>query len=211
MKLFYVKLENQVSNKKVTFKNLSTNKKTMVNSQENQEKTKRKSRSRSAAPKREKWNERVIQISRVTKVCKGGKKLSFRAVVVVGNEAGKVGVGVGKADDVINAITKGITDARKHIIDVPLTKTNSIPHLTIGYFGACQALVKPAGEGTGVIAGSSIRTVLELAGIKNILAKQIGPNNILNSARATICALQSLKTPALVAKERDLPLEKFYS
>jgi small subunit ribosomal protein S5 len=181
----------------------------MVNSQENTEKTKKRSRIKSST--REKWNERVIQINRVTKVCKGGKKLSFRAVVVVGNEAGQVGVGVGKADDVINAITKGITDARRQVITVPITKTNSIPHLSIGHFGACQALIKPANEGTGVIAGSSIRTVLELAGVKNILAKQIGPNNILNTARATICALQSLKTPAMVANERSLPLEKFYS
>ena len=183
----------------------------MVNSQENKEKTKRKSKTKAQSSNRERWNERVIQISRVTKVCKGGKKLSFRAVVVVGNEIGQVGVGVGKADDVINAITKGITDARRKVITVPITKTNSIPHLTIGNFGACQALIKPAREGTGVIAGSSIRTVLELAGIKNILAKQIGPNNILNSARATICALESLKTPAMVANERSLPLEKFYS
>jgi small subunit ribosomal protein S5 len=183
----------------------------MVNSQENKEKIKRKSRTKSPSTTREKWNERVIQISRVTKVCKGGKKLSFRAVVVVGNEVGQVGVGVGKADDVINAITKGITDARRNVITVPITKIDSIPHLTIGNYGACKALIKPAGQGTGVIAGSSIRTVLELAGIKNILAKQIGPNNILNTARATICALQSLKTPAMVANERALPLEKFYS
>jgi small subunit ribosomal protein S5 len=183
----------------------------MVNSQENKEKTKRKSRIKSSSSASEKWNERVIQISRVTKVCKGGKKLSFRAIVVVGNEVGQVGVGVGKADDVINAITKGITDARRQVITVPITKTDSIPHLTIGRFGACQTLIKPAGEGTGVIAGSSSRTVLELAGIKNILAKQIGQSNILNMARATICALQNLKTPAMVANERALPLEKFYS
>lgn len=182
----------------------------MANLEENKDKTKRKARTKSSVS-REKWNERVIQISRVTKVCKGGKKLSFRAVVVVGNEAGNVGVGVGKADDVINAITKAISDAKRQIISIPLTKTNSIPHLTIGNFGACQALIKPAGDGTGVIAGSSIRTVLELAGIKNILAKQIGPNNILNSARATICALENLKTPSMVANERGLPVEKFYS
>jgi|TARA_B110000093_G_scaffold94221_1_gene101759 small subunit ribosomal protein S5 len=160
---------------------------------------------------KEKWSERVVQISRVTKVCKGGKKLSFRAVVVIGNEMGQVGVGVGKADDVINAITKGITDAKRHLIYVELTKTKTISHLTIGHFGACRALVRPASQGTGVIAGSSIRTVLELVGIKNILAKQLGSsNNILNNARATICALQNLKTPAKVALDRNIPLEKVY-
>ena len=164
----------------------------MDNSQEKERKT---TKSRQQRAPRERWNERVVQISRVTKVCKGGKKLSFRAVVIIGNENGQVGVGVGKAEDVINAITK----------------TSTVPHLNYGTFGACRVLIKPASQGTGVIAGSSIKTVLELAGIKNILAKQLGGNNQLNNARATICALQTLKTPAMVAKERNLPLEKFYS
>lgn len=161
--------------------------------------------------KKEKWNERVAQISRVTKVCKGGKKLSFKAIMIVGNELGQVGVGVGKADDVLNAITKGINDAKKNLITVPITKTNTIPHLTIGLNGACKIMIKPASPGTGVIAGGSIRTVLELAGIKNILAKQLGSNNILNNARATILALENLKTIKIVATERNLPIEHFYS
>ena len=160
---------------------------------------------------KEKWNERVAQISRVTKVCKGGKKLSFKAIMIVGNELGQVGVGVGKADDVLNAITKGINDAKKKLITVPITKTNTIPHLTIGLNGACKIMIKPASPGTGVIAGGSIRTVLELAGIKNILAKQLGSNNILNNARATILALENLKTIKIVATERNLPIEHFYS
>ncbi len=160
---------------------------------------------------KEKWNERVAQISRVTKVCKGGKKLSFKAIMIVGNELGQVGVGVGKADDVLNAITKGINDAKKNLITVPITKTNTIPHLTIGLNGACKIMIKPASPGTGVIAGGSIRTVLELAGIKNILAKQLGSNNILNNARATILALENLKTIKIVATERNLPIEHFYS
>ena len=160
---------------------------------------------------KEKWNERVAQISRVTKVCKGGKKLSFKAIMIVGNELGQVGVGVGKADDVLNAITKGINDAKKNLITVPITKTNTIPHLTIGLNGACKIMIKPASPGTGVIAGGSIRTVLELAGIKNILAKQLGSNNILNNARATISALENLKTIKIVATERNLPIEHFYS
>jgi|TARA_B110000971_G_scaffold217556_1_gene254668 small subunit ribosomal protein S5 len=180
----------------------------MLNSQENKEKNTRSGKSRG---QKEKWNERVVQINRVTKVCKGGKKLSFRAVVIIGNENGQVGVGVGKADDVINSITKAITDARRNLITVPITKTQTIPHLTIGNFGACSILIKPAAQGTGVIAGSSTKTVLELAGIKNILSKQLGAGNILNNARATIFALENLKTPAKVAFERDLPIEKFYS
>jgi|TARA_B110000971_G_scaffold198516_1_gene215189 small subunit ribosomal protein S5 len=180
----------------------------MVNSSKNQEKIKRNSKTRI---QKEKWNEKVVQISRVTKVCKGGKKLSFRAIVIVGNEKGKVGVGIGKAEDVITSITKGITDAKRNLIEIPITKNNTIPHLIIGNFGACSTLIKPASQGTGVIAGSSTRTVLELAGIKNILAKQLGSNNILNNARATICALKNLKTPTNVSLERNLPLEKFYS
>jgi len=183
----------------------------MLNFQENKEKTTRPTKSRGQNQNKEKWNERVVQINRVTKVCKGGKKLSFQAVVIIGNENGQVGVGVGKADDVINAITKGISDARRNIITVPITKTQTIPHLTVGNIGACSILVKPAAQGTGVIAGSSTKTVLELAGIKNILSKQLGAGNILDNARATICALENLKTPEKVAFERNLPLEKFYS
>jgi small subunit ribosomal protein S5 len=183
----------------------------MLNSSENKEKGSKIQKSRTLGLLKEKWNERVAQISRVTKVCKGGKKLSFKAIVIVGNELGQVGVGIGKADDVINAISKAITDARKNVITVPITKTNTIPHLTYGNYGACRTLIKPASPGTGVIAGSSIRTVLELAGIKNILAKQLGTNNVLNNARATICALENLKTPLTVSIARNLPLEKFYS
>lgn len=160
---------------------------------------------------REKWNERVIQISRVTKVCKGGKKLSFRAVLAIGNENGQVGVGVGKADDVINAISKATTDAKRHLIFVTLTRNATIAHTTTGNYGACNVLIKPASQGTGVIAGSSIRTILELVGIKNILAKQLGSNNLLNNARATIVALQSLKIPKKVASDRNLTIEHFYS
>lgn len=162
-------------------------------------------------PNRNRWNERIVQISRVTKVCKGGKKLSFRVVIVIGNENGKVGVGVGKADDVVNAIAKATASAKQKVINITTTKTNTIPHLVHGNFGASRVLLKPASEGTGVIAGSSIRTVLELAGIRNILAKQLGSNNLLNNARATIEALELLKTPKIVAEERNKPIESFYS
>jgi len=140
------------------------------------------------------WQERVVAIQRVTKVVKGGKKMSFRAVVVVGNEQGKVGVGVGKAGDVINAVKKGVTDGKKHIVTVPLTSVNSIPHAITGRFGAAKLVLRPAAAGCGVIAGGSIRTVLELAGVKNILSKQLGSNNLLNNARATVEGLNSLQS-----------------
>ena len=152
-----------------------------------------------ASPKRAykakpEWSERVVSIQRVTKVVKGGKKMSFRAVVVVGNEQGKVGVGVGKAGDVITAVRKGVTDGKKHIIEVPLTSSNSIPHPINGRFGAAKLVLRPSDSGSGVIAGSSIRTVLELAGIKNILSKQLGSNNLLNNARATVNGLSLLRS-----------------
>jgi len=144
-------------------------------------------------PKSE-WSERVVSIERVTKVVKGGKKMSFRAILVVGNEQGKVGVGVGKAGDVITAVRKGVNDGKKHIISVPLTSSNTIPHPSNGSFGAAKVLLRPSAPGSGVIAGSSIRTVLELAGVKNILSKQLGSNNLLNNARATVNSLSALKT-----------------
>jgi small subunit ribosomal protein S5 len=153
-----------------------------------------------------KFVERLIKISRVSKVTKGGKKLSFRAIVVIGDEKGQVGVGVAKADDVVNAFKKAKTDGRKNLIKIPITKSLSIPHRVIGTFGACKVLMRPSIEGSGVIAGSSIRTVLEVAGIKNVIAKQLGSNNLLNNARASICALNNLTTKSEVAKKRDLNL-----
>ncbi|MCP2727856.1 30S ribosomal protein S5 [Limnofasciculus baicalensis] len=156
------------------------------------------------------WQERVIQIRRVSKVVKGGKKLSFRAIIVVGNERGQVGVGVGKASDVIGAVRKGVADAKKQLIDVPLTKSNSIPHQSSGTAVGAKVMVRPAAPGTGVIAGGAVRTVLELAGVRNILAKQLGSNNPLNNARAAINALDSLRTFAEVAEERGVPIERLY-
>ncbi|MGL5033920.1 MAG: 30S ribosomal protein S5 [Microcystaceae cyanobacterium] len=157
------------------------------------------------------WQERVIQIRRVSKVVKGGKKLSFRAIVVVGNESGQVGVGVGKAGDVIGAVRKGVADGKKQLIDVPLTKSNSITHLTKGASGGANVIIRPAAPGTGVIAGGAVRTVLELAGVKNILAKQLGSNNPLNNARAAVNALELLRSFAEVAEERGVPLEHLYT
>jgi small subunit ribosomal protein S5 len=148
--------------------------------------------------------ERLIKISRVSKVTKGGKKLSFRAIVVIGDENGKVGVGVAKADDVVNAFKKAKTDGRKNLINLPITKNLSIPHNVIGDFGACRVIMRPSIEGSGVIAGGAVRIVLEVAGVKNVIAKQLGSNNLLNNARASICALQNLTTKSQVAKKRNL-------
>ncbi|GAB4472313.1 MAG: 30S ribosomal protein S5 [Elainellaceae cyanobacterium] len=157
------------------------------------------------------WQERVVQIRRVTKVVKGGKKLSFRAIVIVGNERGQVGVGVGKAADVIGAVKKGVADGKKHLVEVPLTKSDSIPHPTNGAGGGAKVMIRPAAPGTGVIAGGSVRTVLELAGVKNVLAKQLGSGNPLNNARAAANALSALRTFSDVAEERDVSIEKLYS
>ena len=153
-----------------------------------------------------KFVERLIKISRVSKVTKGGKKLSFRAIVVVGDENGKVGVGVAKADDVVNAFKKAKTDGRKNLITFPITKSFSIPHDVNGNFGACKIIMRPSIEGSGVIAGGAVRIVLEVAGVKNVIAKQLGSNNLLNNARASIDALQNLTTKSQVAKKRNIDL-----
>lgn len=157
------------------------------------------------------WQERVVQIRRVTKVVKGGKKLSFRAVVIVGNERGSVGVGVGKANDVIGAVRKGVADGKKNLIEVPLTTSLSIPHPMKGFGGGASVLVMPAAAGTGVSAGGAVRTVLELAGVKNSLAKQLGSSNPLNNARATVNALSGMRTFESVAEERGIELSKLRS
>lgn len=150
--------------------------------------------------------ERLIKINRVSKVTKGGKKLSFRAIVVIGDENGKVGVGVAKADDVVNAFKKAKADGHKNLIELPITKSLSIPHNVTGRFGACKVIMRPSIEGSGVIAGGAVRIVLEVAGVKNVIAKQLGSNNLLNNARASICALQNLTTKSQVAKKRDINL-----
>jgi small subunit ribosomal protein S5 len=166
---------------------------------------------RSRTEKESEWQERVVQIRRVTKVVKGGKKLSFRAIVIVGNEKGQVGVGVGKASDVIGAVKKGVADGKKHLITVPLTKSDSIPHPSNGVGGGAKVMIRPASPGTGVIAGGAVRTVLELAGVKNILAKQLGSGNPLNNARAAVNALSALRTFGDVAKSRGLSLENLFN
>jgi len=127
-----------------------------------------------------------------------------------GNERGQVGVGVGKASDVIGAVKKGVADGKKHLIEVPLTKANSIPHPINGDGGGAKVMMRPAAPGTGVIAGGAVRTVLELAGVRNILAKQLGSGNPLNNARAAVNALSTLRTLSEVAQERGIPVENLY-
>lgn len=161
---------------------------------------------RGAKAQEPKLVERLIKISRVSKVTKGGKKLSFRAIVVIGDEKGKVGVGVAKADDVVNAFKKAKTDGRKNLIELPITKSLSIPHQVTGNFGACKVIMRPSIEGSGVIAGGAVRIVLEVAGVKNVIAKQLGSNNLLNNARAAVCALDNLTTKSQVAKKRNVDL-----
>lgn len=151
------------------------------------------------------WKEQVVQIRRVTKVVKGGKKLSFRAIVVVGNQKGQVGVGCAKASEVIIAIQKAIADGRKNLINVPIFKT-TIPHPITGRSGAGSVMLRPASQGTGIIAGGAVRSVLELAGIENILSKSLGSKSPLNAANATLEALKSLKPFNDVAKKRGLTM-----
>ena len=159
------------------------------------------------APQSE-WKERVVQIRRVTKVVKGGKKLSFRAIVIVGNGKGQVGVGCAKASEVIIAIQKAIADGRKNVINVPIFKT-TIPHPITGKSGAGAVMLRPASEGTGIIAGGAVRSVLELAGIENILSKSLGSKSPLNAANATIEALKALRPFTEVAKKRGLTMAEF--
>ena len=150
--------------------------------------------------------EKVVAINRVAKVVKGGRTFRFSAVVVVGDENGHVGVGNGKASEVPEAIRKAIEDAKKNLVTVPIVET-TIPHEYVGKFGSANVLLKPAAEGTGIIAGGSVRPVLELAGYRNIRTKIIGTNNPRNVVYATIEGLKSMQTIETVAKKRGKKVE----
>ena len=153
------------------------------------------------------FKEKLVAINRVTKVVKGGRNFRFAALVVVGDEKGRVGSGIGKAAEISEAIRKGVEDAKKHLVTVPLVGT-TIPHETIGYFGTGKVVMMPAPEGTGVIAGGAARAVLELAGVKDIRTKSYGTNNKINMVKATLEALKQVRSAEQVAKMRGKTVEE---
>ncbi|NLO86548.1 MAG: 30S ribosomal protein S5 [Clostridiales bacterium] len=153
------------------------------------------------------FKEKLVAVNRVTKVVKGGRNFRFSALVVVGDENGRVGAGMGKAAEISEAIRKGTEDAKKHLVSVPLLDT-SIPHEVIGRFGTSKVVLLPAPEGTGVIAGGAARAVLELAGVKNIRTKSYGSSNKINTVKATIAGLGMLRSAEQVAKMRGKTVEE---
>lgn len=157
-----------------------------------------------------KYDEKVVQIKRVTKVVKGGKKMTFRAIVIVGDCINKVGVGLGRAEDVNLAIDKAALNGKKNLITVPLTLENSIPHVVYNKYSSSSIMLRPAVEGSGVIAGGSVKTVLELGGFKNIISKQFGGKNVLNNAKATIYALKKLNEKVELGKFKSSYFRNFY-
>lgn len=169
----------------------------------------RDSRSR-VKPTENELVEKLVKLNRVAKVTKGGRTFSFSAVVVVGDGNGSVGHGLGKALDVSEAINKAVGDAKKNIIKVPLHK-GTIPHTVKGKYGAGKVLIKPASDGTGVIAGGAMRAVLEIAGVQNCLSKSMGSSNPHNVVKATIDALSQLRDPFQVARERGISVEKVFN
>lgn len=154
--------------------------------------------------------DKLVAVNRVTKVTKGGRTFSFSAIVVVGDENGIVGHGLGKAKEVTEAITKGIDDAKKNLIKVPILK-GTVPHPQKGKFGGAEVLLKPATNGTGVIAGGAMRAVLESVGVHNVLAKSQGSSNPHNVVKATINALASMRDAAAVARQRGISMDKVFN
>ncbi len=155
-------------------------------------------------------NDKLVSLNRVAKVTKGGRTFSFSAIVVVGDGEGTVGNGLGKARDVQEAIAKAVDDAKKNLIKIPLYK-GTIPHAQNGKYGAGRVFIKPASEGTGVIAGSAMRAVLEIAGVHNVLAKSLGSSNPHNMVKATIDALKKLRSPLDVSRQRGISMSKVFN
>lgn len=157
--------------------------------------------------KEKQFEEKVVSINRVTKVVKGGRRFRFAAIVVIGDKKGKVGFGTGKAQEVPDAIKKAIETAKNQLITVPVVN-NTIPHAVIGKFGAGQVVLRPASEGTGIIAGGAVRAIFELAGVNDILAKSVGTSTPINMIRATFSGLSELRTADQIAKMRGLDKER---
>jgi small subunit ribosomal protein S5 len=153
-------------------------------------------------PETQEFREKIVKINRVAKVVKGGRRFGFSALVVVGDGKGRVGVGLGKANEVPEAIRKGIEKAKKSMITVPIVNS-TIPHETIGVLGGARVIIKPASPGTGVIAGGAVRAVMEAAGVSNVLSKSLGSSNAVNVVRAAIAAVKSLQTAEQVAAKRE--------
>ena len=158
--------------------------------------------------KEKQFEEVVIDVKSIVKVNKGGRQRRYSATVVVGDRKGKVGLGIGKANEVPDAIKKALQDANKNIITIPLTDGRTVAHEAIGYAGAARVIIKPASAGTGVIAGGSVRAILELAGIRDVVSKSLGARTKLNMARAAMTALKSIKTPEQVAELRGKTVEE---
>jgi len=154
--------------------------------------------------------EKVVYINRVSKVVKGGRRFALTALVVVGDGAGNVGVGMGKSQEVPIAIKKGIEDAKKNMFKVPLTKYKTLPHATVGVFGAGRVMIKPAAPGTGIIAGGPVRALLELAGVKDVLSKSLGSDNALNMVKAAAEGLQQMSSPQDIARRRGMSVGRIY-
>jgi len=155
--------------------------------------------------------ERVVYIHRVSKVVKGGRRMSLVALVAVGDGKGNVGLGMGKSTEVPLAIQKGVDDAKKNMFHVPVTESGSIPHTVEGHYGAGRVLIKPAVEGTGVIAGGPVRPLFELAGITNVLSKSLGTNNALNIIKAAAEGLKELSSPEEAAERRGLTVAEMFN
>lgn len=154
--------------------------------------------------------ERVVFINRVSKVVKGGRRFALTALVVVGDGNGRVGIGMGKSQEVPTAIKKGVEDAKKNMFSVPLTEAGTLPHDIIGEYGAGRVLIKPAAPGTGVIAGGAARAVMELAGVKDVFCKSLGTDNVMNIVKAAAAGLQDMQSPEEVAQRRGISVSQIY-